>query len=57
MSFACCGILLSALLPKAASNYQWIDVPFLPPLPFLSCGVDLMVVDGAKRNGELIADL
>jgi hypothetical protein len=38
-------------------NRERIDLALLPPLSLLACGVDLMVVDGAKRNRELIADL
>jgi hypothetical protein len=34
-----------------------VDIALFPSLPLLACGVDLMVVNGAKRNGELIADL
>ena len=33
-----------------------IFVP-LPPFLFLAGGVDVVMVDGAKRHGELIADL
>ena len=29
----------------------------LPPMPFIACGVILAVMDGAERNGELIAYL
>ena len=43
--------------PQLARDLKWIDVTLLPPLPLLECGVDLVVVDGAQRHGELIADL
>jgi hypothetical protein len=42
---------------KARWPFEWIDASRLPPLSFLARSVDLMVVDGAKRNGEFIADL
>ena len=45
------------MLPKTTGNFEGIDIALFPPLSFLASGVDLMVVDGAKRNGELIADL
>ena len=53
----CCGVAFAALLPKAIGNFERVDISLFPPVPFLACGVDLMVVNGAKRNGELIADL
>ena len=49
-------IFFAALFPKATGNYQGIDIALLPPLVFLTGGVDVVVVDGAKRDGELIAD-
>ena len=49
-------IFFAALFPKAIGNYQGIDIALLPPLVLLTGGVDVAVVDGAKRDGELIAD-
>jgi hypothetical protein len=57
MSFARCAIRLATLLPKATRNFDRVDIPLLPPLTFLPRGVDLVVVDGAKRHGEFIAHL
>ena len=57
MIFALRGMPLAALSPKTIGNYERIDIALLPPLPFLACGVDVVVVDGTKRHGELIADL
>ena len=51
------GLALPILQPKVISNFEWIDIALLPPLPFFACGVDVVVVDGAERNGELIAHL
>ena len=42
---------------KGISNFEWIDIALLPPLPLFACGVDIVVVDGAERNGELITHL
>jgi hypothetical protein len=47
----------SALLPMTTGNDERVDISLFPPLPFFACGVDLTVVDGAKRNSEFIADL
>ena len=47
---------LAAFLPQAASYRERVDIVLLPPLPLVSGGV-ILVVDRAKRNGELIADL
>ena len=38
-------------------NLERIDIALLPPLTFLAGGVDVVVVNGAKRDGELVADL
>jgi hypothetical protein len=43
-------------VPQITSNFDWVDIPLLPPLPFLAGRVDLVVVDGAERNGEFIAN-
>ena len=57
MIFGRRGITFAALLPKATGNCERIDIALLPPLPLLAGGVDVVVVDSAERNGELIADL
>ena len=48
---------LAALSPQSTRDFERIDIALLPPLPFLAGGVDVVMVDGAKRNGELVADL
>ena len=42
--------------PQCSRDCERIDVALLPPLPFLSGGVDVVVVDGAERNGKFVAD-
>jgi hypothetical protein len=44
-------------LPKAIGNYEGINIALLPPLVLHTSGVDVVVVDGAKRDSELVADL
>jgi hypothetical protein len=48
---------LMTLQPKSTGNFERVDIALLPPLPFLTGGVNLMMVDGAERNRELVADL
>ena len=55
ISFARSG--MAAFLPKTVGNFERINFALFPPLAFVACGVDVVVVDGAKRHGELIADL
>ena len=50
------GIPLAALLPQSTSDFERIDLALLPPLLFLARGVDLVMMGGAKRHGELIAN-
>ena len=50
-------ITIAALLPQSARDDERIDVALLPPLALPACGVNLVVVGGAKRHGEFIADL
>ena len=57
ISFARDGIALAALLAQRVGYFERIDLALLPPLSFPTGGVDMVVVDGAKRHGELIADL
>jgi hypothetical protein len=57
VGFTCYGIARAAPLPEAIGNYEGINIALLPPLVLLACGVDVVVVDGAKRDGELIAHL
>lgn len=48
---------LTALSPKVLRKDEGINIALLPPLSFLAGGVDVVVVNGAKRDGELIANL
>ena len=48
---------IAALLPQSARDEEGIDITLLPPLALLACSVNLVVVGGAKRHGEFIADL
>ena len=43
------------LLPQIGGHFERVDVALLPPPMLLAGGVDLVMVDGAKRHGELIA--
>ena len=43
--------------PKMARDPQRIDSVPLPPFSFIARSMILVVVDGAKRHGELVADL
>jgi hypothetical protein len=43
-------------LPQTIGNYEGIDIALLPPLPLLAGGVNVVMMDGAKRDGKLIAD-
>src|SRR5680860_1521969 len=47
---------LPALLPEFSGHYQRIELPVLPPLPLVPDCVVLMMMDGAQRHGELVAD-
>src|SRR6516164_11113283 len=57
ISFARHRMSLAALLPKTTGNCEGIDLALLPPLPLFAGGVNVVVMDGAKRHGELVADL
>ena len=57
ISIARYGMAIAALLPQTTSDLERIDITLLPPLTFPAGGMDVVVVDGAKRNGELIAHL
>ena len=46
-----------ALLPKRIGNLERIDIALQPPVALLAGRVDMVVVDGAERNRELIAHL
>ena len=52
-----CLVPFVALLPEATGDHEGIDTTLLPPLSFFACGVDVVVVDGAKWNRELVAHL
>src|SRR5262245_30758716 len=51
------GMLAALLPPEAAGNCEGIDIALLPPIPLLTGGVDVVMVDGAERHGELVAHL
>ena len=51
------GITFAVFVPQITSNFERVDIPLLPPLPFLAGRMDLVVMDSAKRDGEFIADL
>jgi len=46
-----------ALSPQRTRNDQRIYLSFLPPLSFLRCVVQLLVVCGAEWDRKLVADL
>ena len=52
-----CLVPFVALLPEATGDDEGIDIALPPPPAFVACGVDVVMVDGAKRHGELIANL
>ena len=43
------------MLPEPMSGRQWIDVDTRPPGDLVTAAMNLIMVDAAKRNGELIA--
>ena len=43
--------------PELLGHRKWIELALLPPSPLIACGMVLMMVDGAKRHGELVAHL
>jgi hypothetical protein len=45
------------LSPKATGNDERVNFTLFPPLPFLACGVNMVVMDGAEWNRELVAYL
>jgi hypothetical protein len=45
------------LLPQAGSDSEWVYAALVPPLPLFACAVDVVVMNGAKRDSELIAHL
>jgi hypothetical protein len=47
----------SALRPKAACNFQRVDLQALPPCNLIAGLMQLTMVDSAKRHRELITDL
>ena len=55
--FVCGEMPLTALPPKGVGNFQRVNIALLPPLSLIAGGVNVLVVYGAKRNGELIAHL
>ncbi len=50
-------MLRMAFLPQSARNYEGVNVLLLPPLLYLACGVDVVVVDRAEGDCEFVADL
>ena len=51
------GLPLLSLLPKCSGDFQRFYVALQPPLSLFTRGVDVVVVDGAEGDGELIAHL
>ena len=43
------------MLPEPMCGRQWIDVDARPPGGFVTAAMNLIMVDAAKRDGELIA--
>lgn len=48
---------LTAPLPKDTRDFERINIALLPPLPLLASGMDVVVVNGAKWDRELITHL
>ena len=46
-----------AFSPQAGGHCEWIDFVFLPPRPLIAGRMVLLMVDGAERDREFIADL
>src|SRR6185437_10288414 len=44
-------------LPEVRRNGEGIDVPALPPGPFVAASVEFAMVQPANRNGEFVAGL
>jgi hypothetical protein len=51
------GAHMLAFLPQALREGEWINLVFLPPLPLIAGSVVLLMVNGAQRYGEFVADL
>ena len=46
-----------ALFPKRSGDVQRLDLPILPPRHLIAGLMQLPMMDSAKGNGELVADL
>ena len=55
--FHSCTSPILVVSPKIGCRLKRIYLALLPPLSFIASGMDLAVVNGAKRHGELVADL
>ena len=46
-----------AFAPQVRGHSKWINLMLLPPQPLIASGVVLLMVNGAERNREFVADL
>jgi hypothetical protein len=46
-----------AFAPQVRGHSKWINLMLLPPQSLLASGVVLLMVNGAERNREFVADL
>ena len=51
------GAQLLAFSPQARGDSEWINLVFLPPQPLIAGCVVLLMVNGAERDREFVADL
>jgi hypothetical protein len=51
----CCGISLAALLPKAARDFERINIALLPPLSLLASSMDVVVARAARIGSDDVA--
>src|SRR6476659_9525308 len=49
--------MLGAFAPQAFGHRERINFMFLPPQPLIAGGMVLLMVDGAERDCEFVADL
>src|SRR5262245_3438497 len=50
------GAHMLAFLPQALCEGEWINLMLLPPQPLIAGCVVLLMMNGAERYGEFVAD-
>ena len=49
--------MLGAFSPQEFGHSEWINLVLLPPSSLIAGSMVLLMVDGAKRHGELVTHL